>query len=385
MTLKPLTLSVFLILALPQSSIASERTTLTTVISEMTAAQHVLKAKLSQSDTALPSFRGNVNNLLSNTVTVISEEGIGSGVILHPREFERFFSKTEAKKLASYAIIITNFHVVESMRSPTVVFYPGAGRPPSEGIAVAGEVISVDISKDLAILATADRPEFAAGVFLGNVSTDIIGDTVEAIGHPEGNFWTYTKGYVSQVRLKHEWQYQNREKMVADVIQTQTPISSGNSGGPLFDRSNRLIGINTMGSDGQNINFAVSVEEVKKLTVRLDQMQVISDVKKVWTWETTPQILSNYDLLDSGSDGSYDWQTYSDPSGGAQIVAMFADKSLAPYLYYETEVDGKKYTVFLNPVHEHLTAWFAIDILEGKETIASGWDFDGDFVADYLF
>ena len=364
---------------------ASERAKLEIDIPISSAAQPVLKAKLSQSRTELPSFRGNVNKLMNNTVSVVSEQGIGSGVILSPGELRRFLPASEARDSEELAFVVTNFHVIESMTSPTIVYYPGSGRPPSDGIAANAQVVSTEVTKDLAILVAPERPDFAQGVVLGDVSSNIIGDSVEAIGHPEGNYWSYTKGYVSQVRFQHEWIYENEEKFVADVIQTQTPISPGNSGGPLFDQSEKLIGVNTMVSDGQNINFAVSVEEIKKLKIDLDQIEAIAEVKDDWNWKTTPQLLGAYDFVDSGADEEYSWQSFNDPNSGTYLVAMFEDKSSAPYLYYEVVEEGDEYSVFFDPTHDHLSAWFAVEVYQGEDLIASGWDFDGDLVADYLF
>jgi hypothetical protein len=53
-------------------------------------------------------------------------------------------------------------------------------------------------------------------------------------------------------------------KHKADVIQTQTPINPGNSGGPLISDSGTLIGVNTGGQEGEGLNFAVSVEDVRR-------------------------------------------------------------------------------------------------------------------------
>ena len=70
---------------------------------------------------------------------------------------------------------------------------------------------------------------------------------------------------MSAKRKKYKWSYEN-SKHEADMIQTQTPISSGNSGGALLDSKGNLVGINTanLGS-GQNLNFAVEVDHAKNL------------------------------------------------------------------------------------------------------------------------
>ena len=54
----------------------------------------------------------------------------------------------------------------------------------------------------------------------------------------------------------------------ANVYQTQTPISEGNSGGPLLNNHGNLIGINTFGSkEVQSLNYAVDVTEIVRFLV----------------------------------------------------------------------------------------------------------------------
>ena len=77
--------------------------------------------------------------------------------------------------------------------------------------------------------------------------------------------WTYTKGIVGQIRNNHPWTYGDGKNRRANVIQTQTPLNPGNSGGPLLDDTGRVIGINTaVTRDKQGLNYAVAVDEVQK-------------------------------------------------------------------------------------------------------------------------
>jgi hypothetical protein len=88
---------------------------------------------------------------------------------------------------------------------------------------------------------------------------------VHAIGHPTGESWTYTKGFVSQIRKGYEWSIDSGQTHRADVIQTQTPINPGNSGGPLLSDEGRLVGVNSFKAEGEGLNFAVSVDDVRRL------------------------------------------------------------------------------------------------------------------------
>ena len=82
-----------------------------------------------------------------------------------------------------------------------------------------------------------------------------------AIGHPEGLLWTFSSGMVSQIRPDYKWHYR-ASRHDANVIQIQVPINPGNSGGPLFNKKKELVGVNTFTAEGENLNFAIAVDDV---------------------------------------------------------------------------------------------------------------------------
>ena len=65
------------------------------------------------------------------------------------------------------------------------------------------------------------------------------------------------------------------------IIQTQTPISPGNSGGPLFSEKGKIVGINTWGAEGQNLNFAVAVDHAKSFIKQNPNIKNINPVDSV--------------------------------------------------------------------------------------------------------
>jgi S1-C subfamily serine protease len=90
-----------------------------------------------------------------------------------------------------------------------------------------------------------------------------VGAPVFAIGNPNSWGWTHTSGTISQFR---RWSIGGRD---LDIIQTTAAISAGNSGGGLYDREGRLIGINTWTDDKsvtEGISFTIAIEELIKLT-----------------------------------------------------------------------------------------------------------------------
>ena len=104
-----------------------------------------------------------------------------------------------------------------------------------------------------------------------------IGDDVQAIGHPNEMWWTYTRGYVSQFRNNYEWIYEDESfTLNANVIQTQTPITTGNSGGPLFTKRGEILGLNAFGDpEFQSINFAISFDEIESFLSNLGKNQLL--------------------------------------------------------------------------------------------------------------
>jgi len=80
----------------------------------------------------------------------------------------------------------------------------------------------------------------------------MVGEDVAAIGNPKGLDASLSRGIVAQKRRKDGRAY----------VQTDTAISSGSSGGGLFDTSGSLVGITTFTlAEGENLNFAIAIEE----------------------------------------------------------------------------------------------------------------------------
>ncbi len=174
--------------------------------------------------------------------------GIGSGSLISPA-----------------GEIITNWHVVDGEDEVTVIFFPSETMPSTEDYVVIPAVVSAtDEKKDLALIRlTSAPPPNAKLMSMGEITNLQVGDDTHAIGHPHSYSWTYTKGYVSSLRPSFQWITESGVEHEADVIQTQTPISPGNSGGPLLNDSGEMIGINSFKSEGQALNFAVSIDEVR--------------------------------------------------------------------------------------------------------------------------
>jgi len=189
-----------------------------------------------------------------SVVYVVNKKGFGSGSLLD-----------------TAGDILTNWHVVDGYDYVAVIFKPASeGQQPTRDDIKLARVIKCDEIADLALIKATEVPAGRSPIRLGDPSEIAVGMDVHAIGHPEGDAWTYTTGVISQYRRGYAWQDKGDSiKHNADVIQTQTPINPGNSGGPLLSDSGSLIGVNAFKDvSAEGLNFAVSVDEVQKFIAR---------------------------------------------------------------------------------------------------------------------
>ena len=231
----------------------------------------------------LTKFKGSSEDIYreySNSVVFIGNRkvgGAGSGFVI---DFK-------GKK------IITNWHVVEGTKNVDVWLKPKNLVEENYMInnfdSYKAKVIKIDKEKDLALLEISELPNHVKPVPLKNIDNLNVGETVFAIGHPGELIWSFSSGMVSQIRPNYKWSYKN-SRHFANVIQTQTPINPGNSGGPLFNKDKKLVGVNTFTTEGENLNFAVSVNDLidflKKPEKKIKENKYIQKKKKGPTWIT---------------------------------------------------------------------------------------------------
>jgi S1-C subfamily serine protease len=187
-------------------------------------------------------------------VLVATKTGIGSGSLI-----------------STSGEILTNWHVVNGYSLVAVVFKPAQeGATPGRDDMKLGHVVKFDPVSDLALVKVDSMPADRRPIRLGDSSEISVGADVHAIGHPQGQQWTYTNGIISQYRRGYDWSNEGENiKHKADVIQTQTPINGGSSGGPLISDSETLIGVNSFKApESEGLNFAVSVDDVRKFIAR---------------------------------------------------------------------------------------------------------------------
>ena len=254
-------------------------------------------------------------------------------------------------------LIISNWHVVDQAEMVGIWIKPKEGQTMDEVTMLndiepyMGTILETDKKRDLAIIKVAGLSDNMKVIELGNLSDVGVADNVYAIGHPEGLPWSFTLGIVSQIRPNHKWSYDDdKTKHEATLIQTQTPISPGNSGGPLFSENGKLVGINTSKAGGENLNFAVSVEHVKELLKAnpgLDKInpgsaQMKKDYPNAKTWDDNKNGVTDTWYVDTNNSGKIDTAFLDDDEDGF-IEAILIDKNeneVWEILVIDTDLDG---------------------------------------------
>ncbi|HEX8216798.1 MAG TPA: Do family serine endopeptidase [Allosphingosinicella sp.] len=152
--------------------------------------------------------------------------------------------------------VVTNNHVVAPARDNAVV--EAVTVTLNDGTEYPAEVVGRDTASDLAVLRIRRRGALPF-VRFGDSRQTRVGDWVIAIGNPFTLGGTVTAGIVSALHRNIGAGNYDR------YIQTDAPINSGNSGGPMFDLQGNVIGINTalISPTGGNvgIGFAIPAEQ----------------------------------------------------------------------------------------------------------------------------
>jgi S1-C subfamily serine protease len=174
-------------------------------------------------------------------------EGLGAGAIVDARGY-----------------VLTNWHVVNGYPGGIVFLKPSGSPDLSKDKAHAAMVVYQDPHIDLALLKMVDPPTNLPSLAVGDINQVEVAEDIHVIGHPHGNLWSYSTGVVSQIRDGYTWNYSDGSQHEAKVLQLQTAINPGNSGGPVVDDSGAILGLVAMGEEGQNLDYAIAADVIKK-------------------------------------------------------------------------------------------------------------------------
>ena len=160
-----------------------------------------------------------------------SGNGVGSGVIINDE-----------------AAILTAFHVVAGAEEIEIFYVDG-----SQTTAV---LTNAQPENDIAVLLPAEPPEVIVPAVLGSPGAMRVGDEAYAVGNPLGLAGSMSAGVISGFDRSLPI---NDELELTGLIQFDTAVNPGNSGGPLLNRNGQVIGIVTALANPSDQNFFIGI------------------------------------------------------------------------------------------------------------------------------
>lgn len=170
-------------------------------------------------------------------------------------------------------LVITNFHVVGDSRA-AVIFFPEVENDEPKvtrqhyldnvkKLGIRGRIIATDRKRDLALIQLERLPDNVKAIELATASISP-GEDVKSVGNPGSTdaLWVYTSGTVRSV-------YQKQFRTGAGehnfkVVETQAPINSGDSGGPVLNSAGQLVAVaQAIAPNARLVSYCIDISEVK--------------------------------------------------------------------------------------------------------------------------
>jgi S1-C subfamily serine protease len=177
--------------------------------------------------------------------------------------------------ISSNGLILTNNHVVEGSTSISVTVE-------STDKTYTATVVGTNATQDVAVLKLADASGLSTVKFDASEKV-AVGDAVHSVGNAEGTGDLVTAtGTVSAVdqNLTVGSEESAAGENLTGLIQLDSDVVSGDSGGPLFDKDGEVIGIVTAASSGTaNVTgYAINIAQVLSVAKHIEAGQASSEI-----------------------------------------------------------------------------------------------------------
>ena len=167
--------------------------------------------------------------------------------------------------LSANGYIVTNYHVIDGANAIKVTL--------NNGQEYDATLIGGEETNDVAVLKI-DGISGLKPVVLGDSDTLVVGQEVSTIGNALGTLsFSQTSGHVSGVGRSVTMS----DGTIINMIQTDCVINSGNSGGPLFDRYGRVVGITSAKYSNNGDSSSASIEGIGFAIPINDVIDIITD------------------------------------------------------------------------------------------------------------
>jgi S1-C subfamily serine protease len=176
------------------------------------------------SATPPPAYSARVYQVIQPSLVLIQalgadedeDSGLGSGVVI-----------------TEQGDILTSLHVVEKAAEIQLIF--------ADGTRSSAQVTAAQPEIDIAVLRADQPPDFLVPATLGNPNALRVGDEAFAVGNPFGLYGSMSAGVISG--FDRSFRVPDSDQRLEGLIQIDSAVNPGNSGGPLLNRSGHVVGI----------------------------------------------------------------------------------------------------------------------------------------------
>lgn len=183
-------------------------------------------AEAMASATPAPAYSAQVYQVIQPSLVLIQttgpntsgeeKNGLGSGVVI-----------------SEQGEILTAMHVVDGAKAIKVIF--------ADGTETSAQVTGAQPENDIAVLQPDQLPNILVPAVLGNPNAMRVGDEAFAVGNPFGLYSSMSAGVISG--FNRLFQAEDSDKQIEGLIQIDSAVNPGNSGGPLLNRYGQVVGI----------------------------------------------------------------------------------------------------------------------------------------------
>jgi len=211
----------------------------------VTPSQNDVEASIQQaiaSVTPPPPYSSQVYQIILPSLVLIQTQretsednegfGVGTGVVVNEN-----------------GEVLTALHVVEDATEIEVFF--------ADGSQATAEVLSTEPENDIAFLVPDQPPGLIVPAVLGNPRAMRVGDEAFAVGNPLGLVASMSAGVISG--FDRSIPVHGSDRRLEGLIQFDTAVNPGNSGGPLLNRQGHVVGIVTALANPSEQNYFIGI------------------------------------------------------------------------------------------------------------------------------
>lgn len=290
---------------------------------------------------------------LTSTAWVHAEKGTGTAWVVDLRS----------------RLLVTNHHVVGSS-DKVFVYFPlfedgeliaERKEYASKGTRIRGTVLETDPWRDLAIIQLDSLPENARALKLAAASCGP-GEQIHSIGNSgkSGGLWAYTRGEVKQV-YRREQRTASGLQVRVRIVETQSPVNPGDSGGPVVNDEGELVGVTcSYRLDARLVSQCIDVQEVKAFAERvrgeLEAKNAWPSVPIVVQLASIKMLLKQINTVVKPLISDAEWNEFNtslkEMLAMADLATVDRDRPLGAYLTMGEEREEIKSGVLLIPMKD---------------------------------